>query len=96
MVIGTSYDVTTEDEGMMQFVLDAFAGANKLEDTAEFPENIDACFEWMQQHSAEESNARREAMVCAIEADSSKLQASGAVDTWLVAPILKPVLLLRV
>ena len=40
MVIGTSFNVTAEDEGMMQFVLDAFVGANKLVDSAAFPENI--------------------------------------------------------
>ena len=43
MVIGTSYAVTAEDEGMMQFVLDAFASADKLEESAVFPEKYDSC-----------------------------------------------------
>ena len=36
----------------------------------------------MSQHTAEETNARREAMISAIEADAAALYASGAVDTW--------------
>ena len=82
MVIGLAHEITAEDEGMMLFVLNAFAGADKLEEHAVFPENVNACFDWIEQYSAEEANIRREAMICAIEADAVKLQESGAVDSW--------------
>ena len=47
MANGTSYDVTGDYQGMVQFVSDAFAEANKLEDIADLPENIDTCLAWM-------------------------------------------------
>ena len=70
------------DEGMVQFVLDAFENDNTSVESNALSEDVMSCLSWMSQHTAEDTNARREAMICAIEADSMALHLSGAVDRW--------------
>ena len=70
------------DEGMVQFVLNAFEGESSSDAVTSLSEDVMSCLSWMLQHTAEDTNARREAMIRAIEADARALRLSGAVDRW--------------
>ena len=61
------------DEGMVQFVIDAFDNAGSLDDNVPLHEDVMSSLSWMSQHTAEETNARREAMISVIEADAAAL-----------------------
>ena len=69
---------------MLHFVLDSFA-----QDDAPFvsdmgwPSDLEECLGWLSHYSAQETIARREAIICAIEADAKRFWDSGAVHSWL-------------
>ena len=74
--------LSAKDEGMLQFVADAWNDRECFKSEVQLPDDVLECFDWMQERSEKDAMLCREAVISAIEHDASAFIASGQVEAW--------------
>ena len=77
-----SFSLSPKDEGMLQFVLDAWNDSACFDGGTALPNDLLACFSWMKSRSMEEAMLGRETVISAIEKDARNFIISGERDAW--------------